>query len=163
MKHKLLVFSVLVLFLVLAGETMAASKPPATICLSLDPTVPGTAFFTTLTVKSIGNVKMVNGQTNIYAISGFIFTPPGGPQWDYPLAGTGHMYKSEPDVFHFSVTGSTLFSGVYYTTYLEGYWDVVDKKGLVSAKTAGTVNNVTANVVYSLSPSEVSCDGVEIP
>jgi hypothetical protein len=106
---------------------------------------------------------MVNGQTGIYALAGFIFTPPGGSQWDFPLSGTGHMYKSEPGVFHFSVTGSGLFAGVYYTAYLEGYWDVVDKKGLVSAKTAGTVNNATTNFIYSFNPSEVSCDGVEIP
>ncbi len=163
MKQKLLVFCVLVFFPVLAGATTAATNPPATICLRLDPSGPGTVLFTTLAVKSIGNVKMINGQTGIYTLSGFMFTPPGGLEWDFPLSGTGHMYKSEPGVFHFSVTGSGLLSGVYYTVYAEGYWDVVDKKGLVSVKTADTVANVTVSSVYSFNASAAACDGVEIP
>jgi len=163
MKHGFLVFFILALFLALAGETLAASKPPAKICFRLDPVLPGTSPFMSLMVKSAGSVKMINGPTNIYAIDGSVFTPTGGPQWDYPLSGTGHMYKTEDGVFHFTVMGSTLFSGIFYTIYMEGYWNVIDKNGGIFAKSSGTFNNTTAHVTYVLTPSEVSCDTVEIP
>jgi len=163
MRYKLLIFFVVVLFLFVAGETMAASKPPAQICLRLDPITPGMAPFMALMVKSVGSVKMVNGPTNIYAIKGFIFTPPGGSLWDYPLSGTGHMYKTEDGIFHFSVVGSTMFVGTFYTIYMEGYWNVVEKKGGIFAKTSGTLNDVTTNITYTFNLSEVSCETVEIP
>ena len=159
----LFILFVLILFLFPAGETQAVPKPPARICAQLvDMADPGNLLRLVLLVKSSGTMKTADGPTPFYALNGFAFSQPGADPWNYPLVGTGYIYKGD-DQFYFSFGGSTVFSGTFFSAYMYGYWGLVHKSGFIIADITGTKGGVTGDNLVSFMMTEVSCDAMEIP
>ena len=155
MKRYFLAILVLALLFSLVGEPMAASKPPAKLCLDMNP---GLNSFLVIATKSIGSVKMVDGATPFYSVNGVIFASPGVLQWSAPLAGTGHMYKgSDAEWFHFSASGFLVGPYGFDTVSVEVLWDVVNK--------TGTLNYMSPATSYksTITPVLKNCATIEIP
>jgi len=163
MKHKLFALFVLIIFLPLTGETLAASKPPAKTCAQLiDMSDPGNLLRMTFVVKSAGSMKTADGSINTYAVHGFVFSQPGADKWNYPLVGTGHM-EMGTDHFAFSLVGSTLFSGTFFSADMFGFWDVVDKSGVIYSLITGTKGGLTGDDLVLFVMTEIPCGAMEIP
>jgi len=155
MKRFLLVIFVLTLFFSLLGETMAASKPPAKICLDMNPTLNS---FVVIVTKSVASVTMADGATPFYSVNGAIFASPGKPQWNAPLVGTGHMYKdADEDWFHFSASGFTVSPYGFDIVSVEVFWNVVTKTGTLHYGSPKTGYEAT------ITPVEIKCGIIEIP
>jgi len=126
MKRIILILTILLLVVCLAGVAAPAPTPPRTkICLSLT----SSPMIMTIFIKSMGKVTTADGPTQFYTINGVIFNPESTtipPPWNTPIVGTGHLYTGvHENKFHFSVTGSTTL-GMYTVVRLDlkGYWDV---------------------------------------
>lgn len=155
MKRLLLVPLVLTLLFFLLGEAMAAPKPPAKLCLDMNP---GLNSFVVIVTKSVTNVTMADGATAFYSVNGAIFASPGHPQWNAPLVGTGHMYKgADADWFHFSASGFLVSPYGFDIVSVEVFWDVVAKTGTLHYMSPGTGYKST------ITPIEISCGTIEIP
>ena len=139
MKKLLFVILVFILSFSSVGVAMAASKPPPKICLNWSTTL----FTTVLSIKPFGgNITITSGEKiKFYAIHGELTN---GSDFSAPVAGSGHM---DGDVFHFSLTGSTLWiDGNIWTFQFEGFWDVVNDTGTGSDQ--GMVRNTgTGNIM----------------
>ncbi len=149
MNHKFLVLFLLVSLIFMAGESPAASQPPSKICAQMvDTQNPSNFLRVILIVKSAGSMKASGGPVSAYAINGFVFSQPGVDKWNYPLAGAGYMNKTENE-FDFSLAGSTLFSGTFFSVSFFGYWDVANKDGVMIGDFSGTKGGATADqLVY---------------
>jgi hypothetical protein len=155
MKRYLISIFVLTLFFSLLGETMAASKPPAKLCLDMNPALNS---FVVIVTKSVASVTMADGATAFYSVNGAIFASPGHPQWNAPLVGTGHMYKdADVDWFHFSASGFTVSPYGFDIVSVEVFWDVVTKTGTLHYLAPGTGYKST------ITPVERNCATIEIP
>ena len=164
MKHKLYLLVLLVLFPFLAGETLAAPKPPANICFQLIPTSPPVfTLVISLVVKSVGSMTMADGPTNFYAINGYSHIGNSSGETSH-VTGTGHMDKDTNGMFHFSVGGSGILP-VFSTIQIEGYWNLVTKAGngfgRVTLKEDETSPTQDYNTNFTL--LEVFCKDIHIP
>jgi hypothetical protein len=148
MKRILFVLLALVLTLSLAGGALAANpKPPNRLCLELETF--GTPNQLTLSIKPSGTVK-TSGNTSVkfHSITGEFCGVPGVNIESIPLTGGGHVNDS--GVFHFSVTGSALYStgdNQIWTYFFEGKWDLVNNTGTYSTHnfSSGGEHNVKIN------------------
>jgi hypothetical protein len=163
MKNRIYILVVLVLCLFLAGETLAAPKPPAKICFDLGAS--GGHATMALVIKSNGSMTMGDGATNYYVVNGTIFqTVQNGGPWVYPVSGTGYMQKgSAANTFHFSLAGSTFFGDTFYTIHSDGFWDVVANLATIVGKITGTKNNISADLEIGYVAAPISCGTVTIP
>ncbi len=155
MKSLLLVVLVVTLLFLQLGEAAAASKPPAKLCLDMNP---GLNSYLVIVTKSVGNVAMSDGATPFYSVYGVIFASPHLPQWNASLAGSGHMYK-DPNAnwFHFSASGFTVSPYGFDIVSVEVFWDVVTKTGTLHYMSPATSYKST------ITPKEMSCGTIEIP
>jgi len=155
MKRFLVAVFVLTVFFSLLGEPMAASKPPARMCIDMNPSLNSFLVFVT---KSAASVTMADGVTPFYSVNGVIFASPGLPQWNAPLAGTGHMYKeTDADWFHFSASGFTVSPYGFDIVSVELFWDVVAKTGTLHYWSPATAYKST------ITPVEIDCKTIQIP
>ena len=154
MKRLPLVILALTLFFSLVGGTMAASKPPAKLCLDMTPVLDS---FVVIVTKSVANVTMADGPTPFYSVNGAVFAIPGVLQWNITLTGAGHMYKdADADWFHFSASGLSVTPYGWDTLNIEVYWNVVTK--------TGTLNYlVGSGFKRSITPVEINCKTIEMP
>jgi hypothetical protein len=163
MDRKFLVLFLLGSLFFVAGESPAASQPPAKICAQLvDTQNPANLLRVILIVKSAGSLKVSDGTVNSYTVNGFAFSQPGAVKWNYPIAGTGFMNKAKNE-FDFSLVGSTLFAGTFFSASLFGYWDVADKNGAMIGDFSGTKGGVTGDQLVIFMMAETSCAAMEIP
>ena len=162
MKRKFFILFVTVFFLFLGGESLAAN-PPAKICAQLvDENNPQYLMRMVLVVKSAGSIKMHNGSVTYYSVNGFMFSQPGADKWNYPLVGEGQMKQSD-NRFYLSLTGSTVFSGTFFSANMAGIWVLDEKIGVIGATISGTKGNTTADTFVTFMMTEVSCNAMEIP
>jgi hypothetical protein len=155
MKRSFLAILVVAFLFSIVGEPMAASKPPAKLCLDMNP---GLNSYLVIVTKSIGSVKMVDGATPFYSVNGAIFASPGVLQWSAPLSGTGHMYKgSDAEWFHFSASGFLVGPYGFDTVSVEVLWDVVNN--------TGTLNYMSPATSYksTITPVLKDCATLAIP
>lgn len=155
MKSLLFVILVVTVLFLQLGEAVAAAKPPAKLCLDMNP---GLNSFLVIVTKSVGSVTMADGATPFYSVYGVIFASPDVLQWNAPLAGSGHMYK-DPNAawFHFSASGFTVSPYGFDIVSVEVFWDVVSKTGTLHYMSPGTAFKST------IAPTEISCGTIEIP
>ena len=120
MEKLISIMLVFVVSLALAGVAMAAKPAPAAVsCWDWS-----NGFKTVLSIKPwSGNIAISGGTIKFYAIHGEVSN---GSSLSAPVSGTGHM---EGNIFHFSLTGTSLVSGRVWTYEFEGFWDVVNKIG----------------------------------
>ena len=155
MKRYLISIFVLTLFFCLLGEAVAASKPPAKICLDMNPALNS---FVVIVTKSVASVTMADGPTAFYSVNGAIFASPGHPAWNAPLVGTGHMYKgADADWFHFSASGFLVSSYGFDIVSVRGFWDVVANTGTLHYMSPATAYKST------ITPVVINCATIEIP
>ena len=76
MKRLLLVILVLTPVFSLVVEAMAASKPPAKLCLDMTPVLDS---YMAIATKSVTSVTMANGPTPVYSVNGTVFAIPSVP------------------------------------------------------------------------------------
>jgi hypothetical protein len=155
MKRSFLAILVLAFLFSLVGNPMAASKPPARLCIDMNP---GLNSFLVIVTKPMGSVKMEDGATQFYSVNGVIFASPGVPQWSAPLSGSGHMYKgSDANWFHFSASGFLVGPYGFDTVSVEVFWDVVNN--------TGTLNYMSPATSYksTITPVLKDCTTIEIP
>jgi hypothetical protein len=131
MKRIISILTILFLVFCFSGIGVAAPKPPAKICLSLQ----GSPMVMILVIKAMGKVTTAGGPTQFYTVNGVMINPESTipPPWNVPIIGTGHMYTgTHENEFHFSVTGSTAL-GAYNVVSLdvEAYWNVSTHSGLL--------------------------------
>ncbi len=115
MKKILLSFLIFVLFLSLAGETMAlrAKGPPLNLCLhdvNHDLHIP-------LLNKPMGNISLLDGPKKFYSVIGAWIEPGGN---NFPLTGSGYV---EGNVFHFTLASTYSAPGTY-SFGAEVFWDL---------------------------------------
>ncbi len=163
MNHKVLFLFSLFSLLFLAEESPAASQPPGKICAQLaDMQNQANLLRVVLIVKSAGNIKVSGGPVNSYAVNGFAFSQPGVEKWNYPVSGEGFMNRTDNE-FSFSLIGSTLFSGTFFSASLFGFWDVAHKSGIMVGDFSGTNGGGTGDQLVIFVMTEVSCAAMEIP
>ncbi len=138
-----------------SGMAAAGSKPPAKLCLDMNPSLNS---YMVIMTKSFGSVTMSDGATGLYSVAGVVFATPNIPQWTAPVTGTGYMYKGlNAEWFHFSVQS---YSNTPYGTdpiMIEVYWNVVTKTGMLDYYLPRTDFHVTEN------PVEVDCKTIALP
>jgi hypothetical protein len=155
MKHLLLLLLVVSLFFCLVENSVAASKPPAKLCIDM---TPGLDSYLVIVTKSVASVTMADGSTAFYSLNGAVFATPNVTQWNVTLTGTGHMYKDvDADWFHFSATGFSHTPFGWDPIDIEVYWNVVTK--------TGTLNYYLPRTGWSKSivPVEIDCKKIELP
>ena len=120
MKKLISIMLVFVVSLSLAGVAMAAKPAPAAVsCWDWS-----NGFKTVLSIKSwSGNIAISGGTIKFYAIHGEVSD---GSSYSAPVSGTGHMVGN---IFHFSLTGTSMKEGRVWTYELSGFWDVVNQNG----------------------------------
>ncbi len=143
MKRTISILTILFLCFCFSGVGLAAPRPPAKICLSLQ----GSPMVMILVIKAMGNVRTADGPTQFYTVNGVIINPESTtvpPPWNVPIIGTGHMYTgANEDEFHFSVTGSTALSALDVVRVdLEGYWNVSSHSGFLFFRSSNGIEAV---------------------
>ncbi len=141
MKRIISILTVLFLVFCFSEIGVAAPKPPAKICLSLQ----GSPMVMILVIKAMGKVTTADGATQFYTVNGVIINPESTtlpPPWNVPVIGTGHMYTgTNENEFHFSVAGSTAFSALNVVRAdVEAYWNVSTHSGLLFLKSSNGIN-----------------------
>ncbi len=155
MKRILLITLVLTLLFLVLGEAMAAPRPPAKLCLDMNPDLNS---FLVIVTKSVTSVTMADGATPFYSVNGVIFASPGVQQWNAALAGTGHMYKgADANWFHFSASGFVVSPYGFDIVSVEVFWDVAESTGTLHYWSPGTAFKST------ITPHLMSCGTIEIP
>lgn len=145
MKKLISTMLVFVVSFSLAGVAMAgpAVKPAPVSCWDWSPR----GFKTVLSIKPwSGNIAISGGTIKFYAIHGEV----SDGSYSAPVSGTGHM---EGNIFHFSLTGTSLWSGRVWTYEFEGFWDAVNKTG-TGAYLAG-VKDASASDMNALSSTNL--------
>ncbi len=156
MKRLLLIVPiVLTLLFFLFGDAMAAPKPPAKLCLDMNP---GLNSYLVIATKSFASITMGDGATPLYSVNGVIFASPHVQQWNAALVGTGHMYKgADAEWFHFSASGFLVGPYGFDIVSVEVFWDVVANTGTLHYWSPATGYKST------ITPHLISCGTIEIP
>ena len=157
MRRAVSIFTVLFLCFSFSAVGLAAPKPPAKMCLGLQ----GSPMVMIVVTKSMGTVRIADGNTQFYSVNGVIINPEGTavpPPWNAPITGTGHMYTGDnQNEFHFSITGSTAFGPLDLVRLdAEGYWNVSSYSGSLFFKSSNGIEGV-----YLL--NLVGCDPQSLP
>jgi len=152
MKRTISILTILFLCFCFSGVGLAAPKPPAKICLSLQ----GSPMVMILVIKAMGKVTTADGPTQFYTVNGVVINPESTavpPPWNVPVIGTGHMYTgTDENEFHFSVTGSTALSALDVVRLdVEAYWNVSTHSGFLFFRSS---NGIEAVYLLNL----VDCD-----
>jgi hypothetical protein len=143
MKRTISILTILFLCFCFSGVGLAAPKPPAKMCLSLQ----GSPLVMILVIKAMGNVRTADGTTQFYTVNGVIINPESTtvpPPWNAPIIGTGHMYTgANENEFHFSGTGSTALSPLDVVRVdAEVYWNVSSYSGSLFFKSSNGIEGV---------------------
>jgi hypothetical protein len=161
MKKLLLAILVFIFSVSSVGVGMAAvSRPPTVICLKWS----SSPFTAVLSIKSFGGNVAISGGKKIkfYAIHG---EATNGADFSAPVSGSGHM---DGDIFHFSLTGSSLWiDGRQWSYHFEGSWNVVNNTGTGSyqgiVKDTDTERVLISDYLAAVTLQPRNCSATIIP